>query len=169
MAVSTIQKSNVSGSLSFAVGATTLLLAYEKGDLSLSDLHHVLNAVTPVERRGKFQGLVHGARVYPTFTFSAWVTQFSEAAAPGDLIDWVLHKDAYSALVSTIGQGLPFTSDLTYTVEGTDFGDAADHTFTMHDVYCMLNYSEAAEGLTLSVSGTVYGEFTGDIDIDEIA
>lgn len=169
MAVSTIQKSNVSGSLSFAVGATSLALLFDKGDLNIADLHAVLNAVAAVERRGKFQGLVHGARVYPTFTFTAWITQFSEATGTGDLIDWVLRKDAYSALVSTIGQGLPFTSDLTYTLEGTDFGDSADHTFTMHDVYLSCSYAEAAEGLTLSVSGTVYGEFEGDIDIDEVA
>lgn len=169
MAVSTVQKSNVSGSIQLAIGVSTLDLLYDRGDVAIGPLQARLNSVNAVARRGRFLGLVHGDRIYPTINFSAWITQFSEATGTGDLIDFVLNKDAYSALVSLGGANTPYTFDLSYTVEGTDFGDAADHTFTCHDVHAQLNFTESAEGLQLAFSGTMYGEFTGDIDIDEIA
>lgn len=169
MAVSAIQKSNVSGTITMVNGATTLAAAYDRGDLTIGPLKAVLNQNNPVERRGRFVGLVTGARIYPQLSFSAWLTQFAEASAPGDLIDWILNKDAYSALTSTLGSGTPYTSDMTYKVEGTDFGDAADHTFTTHDVdWTLDNYTETDSGLFIQISGTIYGELSGDIAIDEI-
>ena len=169
MAVSLKHKNNTNASITLVAGATSLLLTLDRGDFSLSGLGHNLNEVIPVERRGKRVGLVTGARRYPTFSFTSWVTQFAAAADPGDLLDFALQKDAYSALVSTLGAGCPFTSDLTYGLEGTDFGDAADHSFTLHDCYYVLDLAEGADGITASVSGTVYGEITGDIALAQVS
>jgi hypothetical protein len=165
VAVSQYVKNNTSGLITLLVGATTLDLAYDQGNFQLTGIAAVLNERLPVERRGRFVNLVHGNRTYPQLTFNCWLTQFAEASAPGDAIDWILHKDAYSAITPTWGAGLPWASDLRYTMEGTDFGDASDHTFTCHDVDYSADISEGADGVQLSITGTVYGEIDGDIDV----
>lgn len=176
MAISQYVRTNVSGEITLTDGAATqLTLAFDRGDLSISGLKEVLNENVRIQRRGKFVNTAHGARIFPTVSFSSWVSAFQDSGmAPGDLITWIQRASgsAYASLESTYGSasGLPFAFDVTYTLEGTDFGDSADSTFTLHDCEVdSFDFAEAAEGLSITVNLTVTGEIDGDLDMDEVA
>ena len=146
MAVSTHVKNSTDGSVAFADGTATPVsktLDYEDGVFALSGFKKVLNAETAYERRGKLCTVRHTTREYPTISLTAKMTQFTDAAN-GTMMDFLTAKagSAYSANVSTLGTGLPYTLDATFTVEGTDFGDSADHTFTCADVLWAIDFSE---------------------------
>jgi hypothetical protein len=135
----------------------------------------VLNERVAIERRGQFINLAHGARSYPTVSFSCWFTEFGDSGtAPGNILTFLQRTtgSAYASNVSTLGSGakVPYTVDVTYTIEGTDWGDSADHTFTLHDVdFSIDSFTEAPEGCSIALTGTIYGEIDGDLEMDEIA
>ena len=175
MAVSGFVKTNVSGSISLADGTgtpLTLALLFDRGDLQVTGIKEVLNEDVAIERRGNFINAAHGNRTYPQLSFSSWISQFQAAADPGDIVDWILRQGAYSAAVSTLGAGskVPFASDVTYNLEGTDFNDSADHDFTLHDVqFNGFDFQESESGLFVSISGIVRGEIDGDLTAAEYA
>jgi hypothetical protein len=49
-----------------------------------------------------------------------------------------------------------FGLKITLTIEGTNFGDVADHTIVMSGVHCTIDFSEGDPN-SFSISGTVYG------------
>ena len=170
MAVSTKPKGNTSGTLKYVDGTAMtpveLTSSFERGDFKVTGLQAGgdLNEVTPVQRRGVFVGLIKGARTFPQLSWSCWVTQFTEASGTGTDADFLLQQGAYSGNVSTSGTGCPYTIDIDYTVEGTDFGDSADHNVVFADFHAdTVDYEEGADGNFLAVSGTVYGAITGDL------
>jgi hypothetical protein len=83
----------------------------------------------------------------------------SSTSAPGTPTEFLTKLGAYSANVSTLGSGtaMPYTVDVRLTIEGTNFGDTADETFTAEDVRCRISFSESADGYSISVTGKVYG------------
>jgi hypothetical protein len=171
MAVSEYAKTDIHGSITLSDGTgtpVTLALSYDMGDLSITGLAEKLNEVTAIQRRGKHVSLAHGARTYPSVSFSAIMTQFTEASAPGTLADFILRRAAYSANISTTNAGGVYTIDIVLTIEGTDFSDAADHTVTLTDVACTLDFAEGAPN-SFSISGQVYGAVTGDLATTEIS
>lgn len=179
MAVSGFVKTNTCGAIALADGTSptpvSLTLAFDRGDLSLSNLAPVLNERVVIEARGKFKNLAYGARQYPTVSFSCWVSAFQDSGtAPGNILTFLQRTagSAYASNDGTLGTGskIPYTVDVTYTLEGTDWGDSADHTFTLHDVdFSIDSFTEASDGCNVSLTGTVYGEITGDLKMDEIA
>jgi hypothetical protein len=172
-----IVKTNVSGSFTLSDGtspaAVTLVASFDRGDFALSGFKQILNEDVAVERRGKFVSVAHGNRMYPSVTFSFWVDGFaSSGSAPGTEIEFLMKDGAYASNASTLGTGadVPYAIDIIYTLEGTDFGDSADHTFTLSDVQITdVSYTEAAEGNSVTVTGTVRGAITGDIAAAQIA
>lgn len=176
-------KTNVSGQISLADGTgtpVTLTLVFDRGDLAISNLKgDHLNENVRIQRRGRHINTAPGNRLYPGVSFSAWLPAFDDSgAAPGDLITWIQRTtgSAYAGLISTTdpsagsGPDIPFAFDLTYTLEGTRFGDSQDHTFTLHDFEVdNFSFNEAAEGISISLTGTVTGEIDGDLDMAEIA
>ena len=171
MAKSTYCKTNVMGSLSAVDNTPTTPLSYAcpfiNGDFSLDGLVDGLREIVATERKGNLCGLSHGARVYPTFSFTALVTQFSDATS-GTLTDFIMRTTGseYAAAISTSGTGRPYTTTWSFVIEGSDFGDDADHTFTMADVHITASFAEG-DSDTISVTGTVYGAITGDITASE--
>ena len=166
MAVSTIVKNFAAGSLILKDGAGTpasLSVDFDNGDFSLSGLTKDLREVAKYERRGSLQSVAYGARTYPTGSFTAMMTQFTDSSA-GTLADFLLKTGAFSSNVSTqgTGSGLPYTVQLVFTVEGTDFGDSADHTFTLDDCRVSLDFYEGDPD-SFSVSFEVLGAITGDL------
>ena len=167
MAKSTYVKSNVMGTILIEDNTPTTKLDYtctfDMGDFSLSGLKEGLREVVVHERKGNLCGLSYGARVYPSFSFTAKMAQFTDATS-GTLSDMVLRTatSEYAAAVSTLGAGRPYTLDLTFTIEGTDYGDDLDHTFTLEDCHLSADFSEG-DSDTFSISGTVYGAITGDL------
>lgn len=160
---STYVKNSIHGALSLADGTgtpVTLTVSYDKGDLQLSGLGAVLNDLVHVTRRGKYVSSAHGARRFPTVSFSAFTTNFvgSSTTAPGSLLEFLTGKGAYSANISTLGSGRPMAVKLTLTIEGSNFGDSADETVVMNNVLVeTINFNEAEDGNTLAFEGTVLG------------
>ena len=176
MARSGIVKTNVSGSIAFADGTgtpVTLTASFDRGDFVLSDAKEVLNEDVAIERRGRYINSAHGARVYPQVSFSCWADAFvGVTSAPGTELGYLMRSGQYTANVSTLGSGtsVPYAINITITIEGTDFGDSADATITLHDVQVSsFSFTEASEGNSLSFTGIVRGEVDGDLALDEVA
>jgi len=173
MAKSTYIKTDAMGSILFEDNTPTTKLTYtalyDNGDIVVDGLVEGLREIVKHERKGNFVGSSYGARIYPSFSFSAKVTQFTDAV-DGTLTDMLLRTagSEYAAAIGTLGTGRPYTLDVTITVAGTKWGDAADHTFTLHDVRFNLGFSEG-ESDTINVSGEVLGAITGDIALSEAA
>ena len=171
MAKSTIVKSNVQGSLA-ATDATpvtplTYVCTFDMGDFTISGLVEGMREIVTHERKGNICGISYGARVYPTFSFTAKMAQFTDLTS-GTLSDFLLRTTGseYAAAVSTSGTGRPYTTDWAFQIEGLTVGDDADHNFTMEKVHCTADFSEG-DSDTFSVSGTIYGDITGDIALSE--
>lgn len=183
MSVSSIVKTNVSGTITLIDGTTPtaieLALSFDRGDLNVSGLKEVLNETITVERRGRFVNSAHGNRVYPSFSFSCWLSAFQDSGtAPGNILTWIQRTtgSAYAALVSSLQPGAsanadtPFAFDIKYDLEGADFGDSADHTFTLGDCEVLdFTFAEAADGLSVSVNGVVRGAVSGDLEMAQVA
>jgi len=137
----------------------TLALQYSDGDFSGTNLADKLNEVVAIAPRGKFKTLGSGARRYPEISFSVFCGNIvgSSTSAPGTPLEFLGGYGAYSANVSTLGTGRRMTVDVRLTVEGTDYGDAADETITFEDCHLTGTYTESMEGNKLSVTGTCYG------------
>lgn len=167
MAKSTYVKSNVMGTILIEDATPVTKLDYtctfDMGDFALTGMVEGLREIVAHERKGNLCGLSYGARVFPTFSFTAKVAQFTDATS-GTLTDMVLKtaSSEFAAAVSTSGTGRPYTLDVSFTVEGSDYGDDADHTFTLEDCHLTVDFSEG-DSDTLSISGTVYGAITGDL------
>lgn len=175
MATSQIVKTNVSGQIKLidgtAVTPVELVLAFDRGDFNVSGIQQTLNEYVRIERRGKRVNTAYGNRVYPTFSFSSWVTQLvGDGSAPGTLGEFLLQQGAYSTNESVGGTGSPYALDIEWTQEGTDFGDSADTVLTLAGCEFVIDtLQEAAEGTSVSISGTVTGPVGGDWVAAELA
>lgn len=173
MAVSTQMKNNTGGAILLKDGTgtpVTLNLTCDRGDYAISGLGPKLNEVVKMERRGKFVTAAYAGRKYPSVSFTCYLTGFTAAAAEGPVSDFVLKRGAYSSNISTLGTGRPYTIDIGYTVEGTEFGDSADHSFITED--CLLtdwSFGESADGSTITLTFDVLGAITGDLALTQIS
>jgi len=153
MALSTFIKNATNGILKVIdLNAVTLTIPYEKGDFAVDNFKRVLNEVVKMESRGRLKGTAIGGRVYPAGSFSAWITEFTNAAV-GVLPAFFLRSGGYSAVASTAGANHPVDKyHLEWVVEGTAFGDDADMTLRFEDCHFTSNIAEAIEGNSLSFS-----------------
>ena len=162
MAMSTVIKNFRDGTLVFAdnTGAPlTLPIVYEAGDFSIDNLNEGLVETTAYLDRGEFATLRKTNRVFPSFSFTAHMTDLSDATDKL-LYDLARKTGAFASAVSTLGANADaMTYKLTFTVEGTNFGDAADHTMVLNDCRITLSFSEGDPN-SFSVSGIVYGTIT---------
>ena len=140
--------------------AISLTLDCDNGDLSITGLAETQNEVAAYECRGDLISIAHTNRTYPTFTLTAKMAEFTLASG-GTVADALLKISggAFAAAVSTSANTDVYTVDLLLTVEGTDFGDASDHTATITDAHCTVDFSEGDPN-QFSISGTVYGSVT---------
>lgn len=168
MALSTVIKNFTDGSLTIADGTGTPLeitVQFENGDFSVSGLSPQLREVAAYESRGSFNTLRHTNRTYPSGSFTAKAAEFSEDSV-GTLADAILQQGTvWAAALSTLGANADvYTVDLQFTVEGTDFGDAADGALTLEDCYCTIDFAEGDPN-SFTVNFVVYGDISGDISI----
>lgn len=160
MALSGIVKhSHDSGVITLSDGTATpitLSARYDQADFSISGLG-VLKEVTQYVSRGKLVSLRHTTPTYPTGSFSLMMTDFSDSTS-GTILDWLARKAPFASLVSTTASlGDVFTCDVKWTVEGTAYGDAADHVIMLRDCHLMLDASEG-EPNSITVNFTCYGD-----------
>jgi len=167
MASSTVIKHFTDGTIKLEDGTGSpidVTIRFCNGDLSTTGLQQKMQEVAAYETRGTLNSLRHGARIYVPFSFTAQMSEFT-SATDNNIPDAILQNGAFAAGVSTRGANADvYTLKLTFTVEGTDFGDSSDPEFTMDDCHCTVDFSEG-EPNTFSVAGTCYGTIGGDLAI----
>ncbi len=158
MAYSTVVKTKRDGKLTFSDSgaANTLVIAFEAGDFNLSipgpsivaNLDRGEFGATPSLRKSDDQAM--------TATFTAYLRDLSDAGY-ATLEEILLQSgDVGSSWVSTLGANAEvFTLDLGWLIEGTDHGDASDHSLTVP--FCVVTGS-LGEGDpdTINISITSY-------------
>ena len=163
MALSNRIKNFRNGTLKLSSGGGApqhLTVQFEAGDFSCSDLTETQTATEMVLDRGVFHDLVYTNFTPASFSFSANLTQNTHATDL-TLPDLVRKAGAFAGDTSTLGAQAIWAVDCLWTVEGTDMGDASDHTLTFAN--CRLTVSTITEGSpsnTISIAGTVYGDIT---------
>jgi hypothetical protein len=162
MAASTVIKNLNDGTITLEDGTgtpVTLVVPFSTGDLNVTALAATQNEVTAYETRGTLNTVRHTSRTYPTLGFSFQVADYTDVT-DFTAQDFVMFQGAYASNVSTLGANAEVkTIKVTLTVEGTDHGDAADHTIVLDDVHCTMNITEGDPN-TATISGTVYGSVT---------
>lgn len=166
MALSSVVKNFRDGVLLFQDGTGTPLditVQYENGDFSLSGMTGVdgtpaYEHTVYLDRGEYFAGGVRKTnRTFPTFSFTAHFTELSDATNE-TLTDFICKTGSFAAAVSTLGANADVHAiKLTWTIEGTEHGDATDHVCVLND--CVINDLSISEGdpNTISISGIVYG------------
>lgn len=163
MALSSVVKNFRNGTIAIADGSgspITLTVAYESGDFALSGVMEGQKEVAMYLDRGDFGSLRYTNFTPCTFTFTAQMTEISDATNK-NLMDVVSKTGAWSSGVSTLGAGtdVPWTLNVVWTIEGMNSGDASNHTVTLTNCRLSIGASEGDPN-TFSVSGTVYGVIT---------
>jgi len=163
MAISSVPKNFRDGTLALEDGTgvpISMTVQYEAGDFSMSGARQGQTSVEMILDRGSFHAVRRVNFEPATFSFTANMTDLSDATEK-NLFDVINKLGAWSAGVSTLGTNADvWALKLTWTVEGTDHGDAADHTLTLDDCVCTIDISEGSPTNTFSISGTVYGSIT---------
>ena len=163
MALSSVVKNFRNGTivLKDATGGTPLdvTVQYEAGNLSISGLKKRLNETVTYLDRGELGSVRHTNRTFPTISFTAHMTEFSDATNE-NLLDIIMRTGAFASAVSTLGPSADvYTLTMTLTVEGTDLGDATDHTCIATDVEWSIDFAEGDPN-TFTINGTCYGTVT---------
>lgn len=166
MAASSIIKTLFDGSMTIqdATGTPiTLAVPFTKGDLRLSGLMDSKASPLIVKSRGVHVSRRKGDQTEITGTFTAYLSTFTNSAGVTAIMDAVMKKGAFASAVSTsASMGDLMTYNLTFTWEGTDFGDSTDPSFVCEDCHLSADFSEG-EGNEVSISFTVYGDLSGDL------
>lgn len=145
MAISTVVKNFRDGSIQVKDGTGTPLtvtVQFENGDLSLSGTNQGNYEHTKYLDRGELGSIRKTNRMFPTGSFTCQMTDLSDAT---DRLIWdIVNKtNSFSAAVSTLGANADlYTLDIVLTIEGTNFGDSADHVLTMEDCRCSIDFAE---------------------------
>lgn len=163
MAMSGVVKNFRDGTILIEDGTTPTALAvtvqYEAGDFATEGFNESQHDVTVYPDRGDFGSLRKTNQKYPTFSFTAHMTDLSDAT---DKLLWnIVNKTgAFASAKSTSGTTADvYTVDITWTVEGTNFGDSADHSLKLEDCRLEISVSEG-DPSSFSISGTCYGAIT---------
>lgn len=134
---------------------------YEQGNFSISGLKRKLNETVTYLDRGELGSVRHTNRTFPTFSFTAHMTEFSDATNE-NLLDIIMRTagSAFASAVSTLGATADvYTLNVSLTVEGTDLGDASDHVLTLTNCELSIDFAEGDPN-TFTINGTVYGTVT---------
>jgi hypothetical protein len=160
MPISSVVKNFRDGTLTLedaTVGALTV--QYENGDFSAEGFNQGEYEVVAYLDRGEMGSLRKTSRKFPTFTFTAQLTDVSDATNK-NLIDIVRKAGAYAAGTSQSGASADvWTLKVTLTIEGTNYGDASDHTVVLQECFCEIAFAEGDPD-TFTLTGTCYGSRT---------
>jgi len=163
MAVSSVVKNFRDGTILIEDGTTptplSVTVQYEAGDFSVSGLNQGNTEATTYLDRGELGSVRKTSRTFPTFSFSAHMTDLSDATDK-QLWDAVNKTGAFSSAISTGGSASDvYMLKVTLTVEGTNFGDATDHTIVMNNCHLAIDFAEGDPN-SFTVNGTIYGTIT---------
>ena len=164
-AESTYIKNSIQGTVTLYDGSgvpNSLALAYDDGNVKITNLGQVLNELVKVRRRGKRVSEAWGEKLDPVVTLSVLCGNVigGSAVKPGTPWEFLTFKNAYSGNVSTSANAAgvrPKTVALELKIRGTDVGDASDEVIRLNDLYVMGEFSEGMQGNRLSFSAEVLG------------
>ena len=139
-----------------------LTLTLDQGDFSLSGLGDRLREIAAYETRGTLRGVALTTRTHPSLSFTSLISEFSDATA-GTVMDMITGAGEFAARVGTLGAAHPVVC-LNVKARFVDY-DGANHELECHDVSLTFDYSEGDPN-SISLSGTVYGEISGDLSMD---
>lgn len=157
MAISSKPKNFRDGTITLSDGSgspITLTVQYEAGDFSIDNVMQSQTEVETYLDRGSFHNVRKTNFAPATFTFTATMTDLSDATEKC-LWDAVNKSGAFSAGVSR-GDTDVWLLQVGLTIEGTDFGDAADHTLVLDKCHLTISFAEGSPN-TFTLNGTVYG------------
>ena len=162
MAVSSVVKNFRDGTILIEDGTGTPLavtVQYEAGDFSITGLNQGNIEATTYLDRGDLGSVRKTSRTFPTFSFSAHMTDLSDATDKL-LYDAVNKTGAFASAVSTGGTASDvYMLKVTLTIEGTNFGDSADHIMIMNNCHLAIDFAEGDPN-SFTLNGTVYGAIT---------
>ena len=161
MAASTVIKHFTDGTIKLEDGTTptpvSLTVPADTGDVSISGMSQDDREAVPYQSRGVLHSLRQGAKTFPTGSLSVMLADLSDGT-DGTVADFILKQGSYASNTST-SAGDVYTVDIELTIEGTDFGDSADHTLKATDCHCTLDLAEGSPD-TLTINFTVYGSIS---------
>lgn len=164
---STFWKNNIMGSMGIIDGTTppvSLAFDTERGDLKITGLSRKLNELVKMERRGRLGSIAYGNRVYPQLTWTSFVGNFvgADDTPPGTPFEMLMGLGAYDDNFTTFGNVAPgafrpYTTTITFRIEGDDVSDPDDEIVTCEDVYVTSDFAEDVSGNALSFSAEILG------------
>ena len=161
MAISSVAKNFRDGTVTIADGAAlNMTLNYTGGDFSVNGLVQGQTEVAKYMNRGAFFSARKTTQTFPTFSFTAILTDVSDGTNK-TLQDAFLKLGAWASAQSTLGVNADvYTLNLTWTIEGTDHGDPADHEVVMGN--CRVTDLSMSEGDPdmINISGEILGSIT---------
>ena len=141
--------------------AVTLVVVYEEGNFSISGLQQDLTEVSAYMDRGSLCSLRKTNQVFPTWSFSCYMTHFtSGGSGTMSILEFIKQVGGGASLTSgSASKGDAMTFKITFAVEGSDFSDSSDHNIVLTENLISVDFSEGDPN-TFSVSGTTYGTIT---------
>jgi len=159
MPISAVVKNFRDGTITISDGTTptplSLTVQYEAGDFSITGLNQGNTEATTYLDRGDLGSVRLTSRTFPTFSFTAHMTDLSDATNK-TLWDAVNKTGAFATAVSTITGSDVYGLKVLLTVEGTNFADPSDHVLELNGCHMTLDFSEGDPN-SFSLNGTVYG------------
>jgi hypothetical protein len=161
MPVSAVLKNHTDGSVSFVDGTgspITAALKYSNGDFSVSGMRVGTQTTSRYQGRGLFRGSRLSEFEALAFTITCQMADFTAATGSVNPLDVMRKAGPFASAVSKYGANAQIMAyNLVFTVEGTNFGDSADHTLTLTN--CEIETIDFSEGDPNSF--TINGVCTG--------
>jgi hypothetical protein len=136
----------------------SVTVQYEAGDFSITGLNQGNTEATTYLDRGELGSVRLTSRTFPTFSFTAHMTDLSDATNK-TLWDIVNKTGAFALGVSGITGSDVWGIKVLLSVEGTNFADPTDHTLELNGCHCTIDFAEGDPN-SFSINGTVYGTIT---------
>ena len=138
--------------------ANQISVPYVDGAASFDGLNYDQTEPIVVYSKRTYLGVRRGAARPLTFSFSAYMSEFTSATM-SSLLDFVRFTGGSSANVSTSGTDYDFKTIKVTLVVAQIGGDSSTHTLVLDDCVVDVSFAEG-EPNAFSVSGTAYGSFT---------
>jgi hypothetical protein len=159
MPISAVVKNFRDGTITLSDATTptplSVIVQYEAGDFSITGLSQGNLEATTYLDRGDLGSVRLTSRTFPTFSFTAHMTDLSDATNK-TLWDAVNKTGAFAAAVSGITGSDVYGLKVLLSVEGTNFGDPTDHSLELNGCHLTIDFSEGDPN-SFSLNGTVYG------------
>lgn len=162
MAISTVVKNFRDGTIVVSDGTSptplSVTIQFETGDLSISGANAGQVEHTKYLDRGELGSIRKTNR---SFVTGSWSCQMSDLSDGTDRLIWDLvnKTGSFASAVSTLGANADLmTYKVVLSVEGTNFGDSADHVLTMNDCRCSIDFAEGDPNsftINFEVLGTI--------------